>query len=243
MAKNNKTVYLVSAVIIIIAVAVTFFLTNQFHITKFKEYDANIQQQLNEESLKVTDLNSEKETLQNQINTLKEDNIDFTKEYSIVLNNIHMAINYLTSSAGNLDYGNYYVQTGDYTYASAVIYHEIGGQQALNSKALLEQAEEKLKNIKDKSPNDFFERDVVNRLNQTKTLFDVANNLFWLNYYAEKELYEVNYGTIKSEATQWHNNYNDMIPYYNINTKKMNDIHNKIDLQWDRDWYPNYEGQ
>ena len=241
MKRTNNNTYLIFAIILVISILATFFFTNQFHITKFNEYTDKVEPQLNERSEQITNLTSQKEILQSEINTLKNENIEFLNEYSIALNNINLAYGQITLSNGNMILGNYDSSLIGYDVYNTLAYFDIGKQQALDGKVLLEKAKGKLKRLEDIAPNTFFEEEVKNRLNQTESMLDVSNNLFWLSYYLTEEINEVNFGT-ESRAKANLNDYNDMVPYYNENLAKMNDINNKIDLIWDKEWYPNYKG-
>lgn len=171
----------------------------------------------------------------------KEDNTEFFNSYVIAMNDYHTASELFSVAGSNLDYGNWYTETEGYYYESAIDYYDRAKEQLIESKELLTHAKLKLNNIKNDSPNEFYTKEINNRLEQINIFLSLVDQYYLLNDYMSKQLYEVNYGS-KTEATRYYNSYNDLIPEVNENMKKLSDISQKIDLAWDQDWYPLFEG-
>ncbi len=240
MAKNNKKTYIVFVIVLIASILATFIFTNQFHIVKFKEYKDKIEPQLNEKSLEIDGLILERESLQNQIETFKEDTSEFIKQYAIVLNNIHRAMAYYDLSNLNLIAAQEYSQ-GDYVYAYATPLYDEAKEQSAVAAELLNKAKVKLSTIQNNAPNSFLKEDVTNRIKQVDAWLIVGKNFFSLIDYSAKELYEINHGS-EAKATEYFNKYNEMEPITLENTKKLSEIQNEIDIHWDQDWYISFQG-
>ncbi len=187
-----------------------------------------------EERINQLTLNLSKEQ---KINT---DTVDFLKDYSITLVHIHRAISYLGLSNLNLQAGDDYVYSGEYNYVDAERIYDKGKEYALDSKELLIKAKRKLREIEDKAPNSFFKQEIKNRVDHINELLSNADILYSMIDYAERSTYEINYGT-ESKSIEYDKNYNDLIPKYNSNLKKLSDIENIIDLEWDQDWYSTFK--
>ncbi len=234
MKTNNKKLYSIFVIVLIVSILATFFLTNQFHISKFKIYQSEIQVQIDKESDEI-------QTLQNQIKAIKEENSDFIKEYAITLNNIHVAMTYLGLADTNLGSGNSYTISGEYYYDLAIPFYDGGKDQVLKAKQWLDKANIKLKSIENKTPSSFYKEDVINRIGQVDSLLLVDYSLYSLLDYQGQQIYEVNYGS-ESKATEYFNKYNNLIPDYNSGLKQASVVSDKIDLQWDHDWYESFQG-
>ncbi len=176
----------------------------------------------------------------NQFSSSQEETLNFFKEYSIALNNIHIASGFLDIALLNLNAGNSYVETGEYYYEFAIDYYDTGKEQVLDAKELLNKAKTKLQNLQTNAPNSFFQEDVEKRIEQADSLISVSNDLYSLLDYQKQQLYEINYGS-ESKATEYYNKYNALIPEFNNKLKKLSEIQNQIDLNWDQDWYPTFQ--
>jgi len=176
----------------------------------------------------------------NQSLSSQESTLNFFKEYSVVLNNIHVASGLFDIANLNLDAGNSYTKTGEYYYEFAIPYFDTGKEQVLDAKELLNKAKSKLQNPQTNAPNSFFESDVKDRIEQVDALISVSNDLYSLLDYQKQQLYEVNYGS-ESKATEYYNKYNALVPEFNNRLKKLSEIQNRIDLKWDQDWYPTFQ--
>jgi len=176
----------------------------------------------------------------NQSASSQEKTLNFFKEYSIALNNIHVASGLFDIASLNLNAGNSYVETGEYYYEFAIDYYDTGKEQVLDAKELLNKANSKLQNLQTNAPNSFFESDVKDRIEQVDALISVSNYLYSLLDYQKQQLYEVNYGS-KSKATEYYNKYNALVPEFNNKLKRLSEIQNRIDLNWDQDWYPTFQ--
>ena len=178
--------------------------------------------------------------VQNKSNNLEEESINFFKEYSIALNNIHVASNLFNTASINLDVGTYYAQAKDYSYEYAISYFDLGKKQSLDARELLIKTKMKLQNMRGTVQNSFVKDDILNRIKQAESLVSVNDDLYLLIDYQGKQLYEVNYGS-ESMAVEYKNKYDELIPSYNDKLKNLTEIQNKIDLYWDQDWYPEFE--
>jgi exonuclease VII small subunit len=176
----------------------------------------------------------------NQSSSSQENTLNFFKEYSVALNNIHVASGLFDIASLNLDAGNSYVETGEYYYEFAIDYYDTGKEQVLDAKELLNKAKTKLQNLQNNAPNSFFQEDVEKRIEQADSLISVSNDLYSLLDYQKQQLYEINYGS-ESKATEYYNKYNTLIPEFNNKLKKLSEIQNQIDLNWDQDWYPTFQ--
>ncbi|MFH1849246.1 MAG: hypothetical protein ABH879_03590 [archaeon] len=181
-------------------------------------------------------LTAEKSELDTQLTK----NFVFLREYSIATNNIHVASSYFELGSTNLNTGNFYVLTEGYYYEVAISFYEAGKRPVLDAKELLTKAIVKLENIEEDAPNSFFKEDVKNRIEQARLLLASCDNLYSLLDYEGQHLYEVNFGTA-AKATEYFNRYNSVVTDYNSNLKTLSDIQNKIDLNWDQDWYPTFQ--
>jgi exonuclease VII small subunit len=176
----------------------------------------------------------------NQSSSSQESTLNFFKEYSVALNNIHVASGLFDIANLNLDAGNSYIETGEYYYEFAIPYFDTGKEQVLDAKELLNKAKSKLQNLQTNAPNSFFESDIKDRIEQVDALISVSNDLYSLLDYQKQQLYEVNYGS-ESKATEYHNKYNALVTEFNDRLKKLSEIQNRIDLNWDQDWYPTFQ--
>ncbi|MCX6710127.1 MAG: hypothetical protein NTV63_04230 [Candidatus Woesearchaeota archaeon] len=176
----------------------------------------------------------------NQSSSSQENTLNFFKEYSIALNNIHVASGLDVEANLNLDAGNSYTETEEYYYEFAIPYYDTGKEQVLDAKELLNKAKSKLQNLQSNAPNSFFQSDVEDRIEQVDALISVSNDLYSLLDYQKQQLYEVNYGS-ESKATEYNNKYNALVPEFNNRLKKLSEIQNRIDLNWDQDWYPTFQ--
>lgn len=180
-----------------------------------------------------------------EINATQNQNLNFLNDYSIALIDIHVASGYADMANVNLDYLKDYTSPngtgqGVYVYASAARIADGGKDQATKAKDYLTKARSKLQAIADSAPNAFFKEDIANRINQTDILTTYANQVYNLLEYYEQELYQVNYGS-NTNAMEFLNKYNALVPQFNSNLKELSDLQNKIDLQWDQDWYPSFQ--
>ncbi len=164
-------------------------------------------------------------------------NPDFFNNYVIAMNDYHVAMEFFELGSANLDYGNDYTLTGEYYYDSAIMFYDRSREQLSDSKELLNHAELKINEIRDISPDQFYDTELDNREKQIDITMGLVDQYILLNDYVSKQLYEINYGS-ETEATRYYNLYNDLIKEVNLNMKELSDVSNDIDLAWDRDWYP-----
>lgn len=166
---------------------------------------------------------------------------DFFKDYVVAINDYHVASSYFDLANANLDNGNWYSSQVDYYYETAIDYYDISKEQLTISKEFLIHAKQKINAVKNMAPNTFYQEEMDNRIEQIDILVDLDNQFYLLNDYMASELYEINYGS-ETEATRYYNLYNDLISEVNVNLKKLSDISQEIDLAWDNNWYPLFEG-
>ncbi len=221
MMNKKKSVLLTYIIIGLILIVGTYFITSYMN---------------------TKEINLIQEKHKNEMGSLHESNLQFLKEYSIALNNIHMSIALLDLAIVNKDNVISYTDSNGqgYIYETAKSIINLGKDQSMDAQDYLTKAKIRLEGIKDKAPNDFFKEDISNRLEQIDLLLVFATQTYSLLDYTSQQLYEINYGT-ETKATEYYNKYNDLIPRYNSNLKKLSDIQNKIDLQWDQDWYPTFQ--
>lgn len=162
--------------------------------------------------------------------------IDFFAEYSIALNNIHIALSYFGTASYNLEMANWYIETSDYYYEYAKDYFDEGKDQILDAKQLLSKARSKLELIEDSVPSKFFGKDIENRIEQINIMILTIDDLYYLLDNRFEQMYEITYGT-ELKALEHLDGYNERIIEYNSNLQKLSDIQNHIDLEWDQDWY------
>lgn len=171
----------------------------------------------------------------------KNSNVDFFNNYVIAVNDYHIANSYFDLGVTNLDTGIWYIETEDYYYESAVDYLSVAKEQLTETKAFLIHSEAKLKNIENKAPDQFYKKEIQNRIEQNEIMLSLTNKYYLLVDYMDKQLYEINYGS-EIEATRYFNMYNDLIIEVNEDLYALSDISQEIDLAWDQDWYPLTEG-
>lgn len=225
MEKKTPQNIIFFTIVVILLVGATYFITSIYLNSSYQTQISNINQ-----------------TYQTQINFIQEQNLNFFKEYSVALNNIHIASSYSDLANVNLNKLNEYTApngTG-YVYEFAVLFADLGKEQATKSKDYLTKAKTKLGKIKDSAPNEFFKEEISGRIEQVNLLIIYADQSYNLLDYAKQQLYEVNYGS-QTKATEYWDKYNTLIPESNANLKKLSDIQNKIDIQWDQDWYPTFQ--
>ncbi len=167
--------------------------------------------------------------------------IDFFSDYVVAVNDYHIASKYFDLGGANLDLGNSYTEKRDYYYEFAIDYFDEAKEQFTDGKELLIHSESKLDNIKDISPNEFYNKEVQNRIKQNEIMFSLIEKYYLLVDYMSNQLYEINYGS-ETEATRYFNMYNDLIIEVNEDLISLSDISQEIDLAWDSDWYPLNEG-
>ena len=181
----------------------------------------------------------------NQASIQKEKDISFVRDYSVAINHIYVGMQRGYLSVDNLNTGNNYV-SGDssgvvtYYYAIAEPFYTTSKDQAIEAKEYFSKAKIKLETIKDSSPNDFFRDEINNRLEQISYLIIWTDLIYNQSDYAQKELYEINYGSAVKANEYWVK-YNALIPEGNSNQKNLGDITAKIDSAWDQEWYPAYQ--
>ena len=166
----------------------------------------------------------------------EKENLDFFKDYVIAINDYHIADGYFNIANLNLDLGNWYVQTERYSYDYAVDYYDEAKEQLTQSKELLIHSRSKLERIRDITPNEFYDREIENRLEQNEILLSLSNQYFLLNDYMIKQMNELLLDN-QTEATRYNNLYNDLVVESNENLYDLSDISQEIDLDWDQDWY------
>lgn len=171
----------------------------------------------------------------------KNSNVDFFNNYVIAVNDYHIANSYFDLGVTNLDTGIWYIETEDYYYESAVDYLSVAKEQLTETKAFLIHSEAKLKNIENTAPDQFYKKEIQNRIEQNEIMLSLTNKYYLLVDYMDKQLYEINYGS-EIEATRYFNMYNDLIIEVNEDLYALSDISQEIDLAWDQDWYPLTEG-
>jgi len=167
-------------------------------------------------------------------------NDEFYKEYIIALNNNHVANAYLEMADANLDTGNWYIGTGEYYYEDAVDYFDISKEQSKDAENLLIVSISKFKSLKESTPNEFFDVEIDNRIEQSEILLELVKQYYNLADYVIIQLHEVNYGS-ESRATEYNNKYNNLIVDLNDNLKKLDVVNQRIDLKWEQDWYTSFQ--
>ncbi len=178
---------------------------------------------------------------QNKISVGRAESIEFMKDYTTAVINIHVAINNINLANANLIRTNEYVQ-GEYVYEYAKDVYGLGKDQINDAKQYLLKARDRLERIENNAPNEFFKVDVSNRLRQVEILISISDLTYSLLDNSEKQIYEVNYGsTLKAE--DYLDEYNNvLVPQSNDKFRELSDIQNEIDKHWDQNWYPTFRG-
>lgn len=188
-----------------------------------------------------TSLQQEKTQLQQETTQLKEEKdstVEFFKDYSISLVNIHLALNNLRLAQVNLNNANYDSDAPEgYIYSSIVALLDGGIGQVADTESLLSRAKRKLQDIENYEPNSFFKNEVQNRLQHIELITNYSNDLKLLLEHRKNELYEVNYGS-EEKAQEFLNKYNDVTNQFNSSLEKLSEIEDIIEIEWDQDWYP-----
>ena len=179
---------------------------------------------------------------QAQISSIQEQNLNFFKDYSVALNDIHRGSSYGDLASINLNRLNDYTtpKSTGYVYSYASNLADLGKGQAAKAKEYLAKSKSKLEAIKNSAPNNFFKEDVSNRIEQANYLIIYADQYYTLLDYTKQQLYEINYGS-QAKAAEYLNKYNSLVLDVNVNLKKLSDIQNKIDVQWSQEWYPTFQ--
>jgi tetratricopeptide (TPR) repeat protein len=217
--KNQHWIFWI--IILILAIFLTYVISSQISVSKYNS----------ELDLQKISCQSDKTKL-----------TDFLREYSVALNDIYIGNSYLELSMSNFQRAEEYVLNNEtpYVYEYAVSFFDTVKEQSTKSKDFLDKAKNKLESIRDKSQNELFSSDVENRIEQINLLTALSVQYYNLGDYKKQELYEVNLGS-QSKATEYFNKANALIPEINSNLKQLSDVQNKIDLQWDKDWYPTFQ--
>ena len=237
---NKKVVLFVAVLLVVVFVSgcTTGQITNNEETPTQQERDISF---LNQQK---ASLEQEVTTLQEKIASLhkeNEDNIEFFRKYSIALNNIHVAFQYLDLAKATFDIVNDYVLSGEYYYDGATPLYDGAIEYVLDAKELTIKAKTGLQKILNDAPNQFFREDVENRIEQATILIGVSDIFHQQINYIINELYEINYGS-EAKADEYLDKANDLIPRYNSLLKDLSEVSNKIDLEWDQDWYDEFQG-
>lgn len=166
----------------------------------------------------------------------KERNIQFITKYSIALINMHVAREDIGLAVLNLDLGRYYTET-DYFYEVARTYYETGIQQNTKARGFLLRAKKELQDIQNNTPNNFFRKDVQNRIRHSNALLEYQGHLAKMLEYTNEELYQTNFGS-EDKAAENLKKYNQEIVPYNAVLEKITEIETGIELEWSQEWYP-----
>ncbi len=185
-------------------------------------------------------LETENIKLQETLNEQKDSTIDFFKEYSIALINIHIATESINIAERNLILGNDYVYSEEYYYEFATNYFDTGQEQIEQGKSMLSRAKRKLQKIQTSAPNQFFKIEIENRIKYIDILLEIGTDLSLLLKYSKNGTYEVNYGT-QEKSDEIMQNYNELIPQYNSGLIQLGKISTQIEIEWDQEWYPDYQ--
>ncbi len=166
---------------------------------------------------------------------------DFYHDYIVATTHIHVSTRDIGLALSNLDLALSASSQPDYVYNDVVPFYDSGKGQATDGKELLLKARTILSRLNGTEPDDFIKVDLENRLKQVELLISYSDNSFNLLSYKSNELYEINYGS-ESEATRYFNLYNNLIPSSNSNLQELSDIQTEIDVHWEQDWYPTFQG-
>lgn len=190
------------------------------------------------------DNSEEIEVLETTIDFLEAENkanIEFFKDYSIALVNIHIAIDKL--NLANINYNKFdeYIREDEYYYDIAEGYLIASKEQILEAKELSEKAKIKLDKIKDNAPDSFFQGEIENRIKHNDALMEMLDNFYkTVNYYS-KAFYEHNNGS-EEKTLEYFEKGDEYTVKVNANIKEFADIQDDIDLYWEQDWYVEFLG-
>lgn len=236
--KQNRVILYICIIVII-----TLALSSIFSLNKIYSYsieDKQLKNQLNIKDAQISSINKDLTKTNSELQDYKnkyDNHIQFTKDYAILLNNIHVALEQLDLANDNLQYGNVYINDNQYVYSTAISYYHKAKDQALTAKDLLTKARLKFNTSQAISTDAFLSKDIINRLKQIDLLLKAVDDLYTLADYKSSELYQVNYGD-KDKAHTYFLKYNDFIDTVNSDLRRLSEINNEIDLEWNANWYP-----
>jgi hypothetical protein len=164
---------------------------------------------------------------------------NFLTEYTIATNYIDSVI--FTQKIVEINYNYYtdFIQSPDgYYYDDVEGYLDGSLSQSDESLEILEKSKVKLESIKLDSPNDFFDKELVLRLEQIELLKQSSIKRIEMIELTNDELYEVNFGSME-KATLIYEENNIVIEDFNDLVVREISKEQEIDIHWMEDFYAN----
>lgn len=169
-----------------------------------------------------------------------ENSVSFLNDYIIAISDYNKADGRLELAMLNFEYASEYVLTEEYYYVSAEGLFDNVLKYLDEAEKSIVICERKLYDMENKSSSEFINKDISNRQKQAEVLKSVIILYKEMVKLYKDSLYEINYGSeVKSEEKL--KEYNSKIPEFNNKLKELSDISNEIDLEWDKDWFLEFE--
>ena len=232
-------ILLVIAILLIIGVeALTYFAVSSSYQNQIKELIAKAEKNTKAMTDSFNQTNSQAMQAQQQaIQAQKETDTGFFKNYTIATINQQRAELYFRLALLNYASAEYEINYAKEGYSYSVIkgYYDTALEELTKSKNWLNIAKKKLEELPI-APTVFFKEAIANDLKRIDALIMIINIEYNINDYSEKMLYEINYGT-EEKSGEYLIKANDAIEEFNVALDNLNKVSNKIDIQWEQNWY------
>ena len=163
--------------------------------------------------------------------------LKFAQQYSVAVGDIDAAYKELSLARVNFDLANGYLKnTPNYNYTATNEFYDKGKEQTVNAGQFLNDAKSRLILARKYAPDEFFTKDVDDRLNQVEVMTKYDSLLIDLLNLRAKEVYEVNYGD-RAKATDYSQQVLEKMKDYNVALSDLNDVSSSINTKWNRSWY------
>jgi hypothetical protein len=167
---------------------------------------------------------------------------EFFEDYSIALNDLWRADLLLTLGLANELVASDYTLRPDYDYYGAQNLYDSSKSQLKESEGVYKKAQNKLMQIKDEAPSEFFREDINMRLKYVNLRVEVAEKAYvWVNLWSEY-LSELNLGSALKADDLYRKANGIALSEFNDVLEQSTDASNAIDLHWDQDWYGEFQG-
>jgi hypothetical protein len=167
----------------------------------------------------------------------KEENVEFLKDYSVAVVNIHFADYLIDLAIKNSNTANDLFYDSDvYDYFYLKTFTDLSINQLNEAKVLLRTSKENLNKIKNNSPNSFFENEINKRLLQVNEYDKTIVLAIDLVNAKDKEYYAYIYEEY-SDYEEKLSARNLLVSKYNEQIDKYNQANKEIELIWKQGWY------
>lgn len=220
---EKQKIHFLHILTLILALGVLISLAGSFYLMIYYESQLYSAREGFEES---------RELIRNESLILEKETLEFLKDYSIILTNIHVATEDLTLAKANIDYAR---SSANKTYNQLIDAHYIARSQINAAKQILSDTKDRIQILSSQTPDDFFLQDLSYREEQTQILANIANNLEDMISYSEREINELTYGSVEA-AQGYLTSYQESQGYYDFNQESLIFLKKQIDEFWGQNW-------